>query len=116
MIRLVWTWLLVVLAASPFTAPFSTCDVSALLGARQSRAVLSVALTPSCLSAACGTDETGSISLVVARVVLSRDTVLGVSRWPVPPTGDVPVPALLASVQDPGALEDPPLHSDVLRL
>jgi hypothetical protein len=30
-----FAWLLVVLAASPFTAPFSTCDVSTLMAAPQ---------------------------------------------------------------------------------
>jgi hypothetical protein len=31
MIRVLCTWILVLLAASPFTAPFSTCSVSVLL-------------------------------------------------------------------------------------
>jgi hypothetical protein len=37
-------WLLIVLAASPFTAPFSTCDVSMLLAASQTAAPTSVSI------------------------------------------------------------------------
>jgi hypothetical protein len=114
------TWLLVVLAASPFTAPFSTCDVNTLLGA-QSPAMMAAVVTPIVLSSACRlavaeTGDAGSISPVVGRVVLTRDDVLIGSIWPVPVSGRAAVRDRLVFTQDPGALEDPPVQSPVLRL
>jgi hypothetical protein len=77
MIQVVCTWLLVVLAASPFTAPFSTCDLAALLGRTAGIPMAPFAQSGSQVTATLGsTDLSGdaySISPVVTRTELGRN-------------------------------------------
>jgi hypothetical protein len=116
MIRAACTWLLIVLAASPFTAPFSTCDVGALFANRAS-SVITPSVLPCADIATCSeTDDAGSISPVVGRVVLSRDAVLMLADWPIPPTSDALELSRPAPVQDGRVLDDAPVQSLVLRL
>jgi len=116
MIRAACTWLLIVLAASPFTAPFSTCDVSALFASRAS-SVIEPAVSPCADIAACSEmDDAGSISPLVGRVVLSRDAVLVLTDWPVPLTSDPLALSRPVPVPYGRALKDSPVQSLVLRL
>ena len=114
MIRAACTWLLIVLAASPFTAPFSTCDVSALFA---NHASISVSVLPCAdIATRSETDDAGSISPVVGRVVLSRDAVLMLTDWPIPPASDTREVSRPAPIQYGRALDDAPVQSLVLRL
>jgi hypothetical protein len=116
MVRIVCTWVLIVLAASPFTAPFSTCDLSALLG-RHSSAVLVLSVAECAdMADGLGTGDAGSISPVVGRVLLTREVVLVRSDWPLPRTSDRPVLARLIPIEGVPTLEDSPLQPTVLRL
>jgi len=116
MIRAAYTWLLIVLAASPFTAPFSTCDVSVLFANRAS-SVIAPSVLPFADIATCSeTDDAGSISPVIGRVVLSRDVVLMLTDWPVPPISDALERSPYASIQYGRALADAPVQSLALRL
>lgn len=117
MIRTACTWLIIVLAASPFTAPFSTCDVSALLGSHAQTVLIapSVSASPD-LIAPSELGDAGSISPVVGRAVLSRDSALVLTGWPVPAAADTRVRAYPDLVQYGRALDDAPVQSLVLRI
>ena len=62
------------------------------------------------------TDDAGSISPVVGRIVLSRDAVLMLTDWPIPPTSNALELSRPAPVQYGRALDDAPVQSLVLRL
>jgi hypothetical protein len=119
MIRAACTWLLIVLAASPFTAPFSTCDVTALLGSRAATMTMMIAppvLSSTNIAASSESGDAAAISPLVGRTVLSRDAVLVLTDWPVPPTPGAPERSRPAAVQYSRALEDSPVQLLVLRL
>jgi hypothetical protein len=116
MIRAACTWLLIVLAASPFTAPFSTCDVSALFANRASSMIAPSVLPCADIATCSETDDAGSISPVVGRVVLSRNAVLMPIDWPIPPMSDALELSRPAPVQDGRVLDDAPVQPLVLRL
>jgi hypothetical protein len=118
MIRHACTWLLIVLAASPFTAPFSTCDARALLGSHASMALVMARAMSSCVDivAASESGDAASISPIVERVVLSRDAALVLAGWPVSATPETPLLPYPAPAHYHGALEDSPDQSPVLRL
>jgi hypothetical protein len=116
MIRAACTWLLIVLAASPFTAPFSTCDASALFANRAPSVIAPSVLPCAHIATRSETDDAGSISPVVGRVVLSRDVVLVLTDWPVPPTSDALERSPSASIHYGSALADAPVQSIALRL
>jgi len=79
MIRTTCAWVLLILAASPFTAPFSTCDLAALLGRAASVRVTSVGQAAQCVpDAHANTDATG-ICPVVSRTELTREPAQGAS-------------------------------------
>lgn len=115
MIRNACTWLLIVLAASPFTAPFSTCDVSALFANRAS-VIASSVLPCANIETRSEMDDAGSIAPLVGRVVLLRDVVLMLANWPVPPASDPLERSLSTSIQYGRALDGAPVQSLVLRL
>ena len=116
MIRAACTWLLIVLAASPFTAPFSTCDVSALFANRASSVMAPSVLPCANIATRSEVDDAGSISPVVARVVLLRDVVLMLTDWPIPSLFDALERSRPDPVQYGRALDDVPVQSLVLRL
>ena len=69
MIRATCAWVLVVLAASPVTAPFSTCDLRAFFAPTSSLQVTSMA--PSAMSAPLSIDtNANSVSPIVPRLEL----------------------------------------------
>jgi hypothetical protein len=116
MIRVVCAWMLIVLAASPFTAPFSTCDVSALLGTHTSTVAISSVATCPEIGDCSSTSDAGSVSPLVLRIVLTRNAVLVPSDWPVPQTADKPLRAALLQPAGDRTREDSPLQPTVLRL
>jgi hypothetical protein len=116
MIRTACTWLLIVLAASPFTAPFSTCDLSALLGSRPSTVLVMHVAGCADIAACTESSDAGSLSPLVGRVVLTRDSILVLNGSPVPAAPETPVLARPASVQYVRALQDTLLQSRVLRI
>jgi hypothetical protein len=116
MIRVVCSWLLIVLALSPFTAPFSTCDVSALLENHTSTAIVPWVPASPDLTTLSSIDDAGALSPLIGRVMLSRDSVLAVIGWPVRSTFDRSVRPRSVSNPDSYALQDPLLQSLVLRL
>jgi hypothetical protein len=116
MIRTACTWFLIVLAASPFTAPFSTCDVSVLLSSHTTGGFTPAVPTREEIGTCAETDDAGSLSPVVGRVVLSRDAVLVSTDWPVPLTPDTRVASPHVPVDNDRTLDDWPVQSSVLRL
>jgi hypothetical protein len=82
MIRTCCAWLLVVLAASPFTTPFATCDLGALIDGTPSMQI--AALCPSIHHAGAATDcDAASIAPVMARIEIARNSALAALVVPV---------------------------------
>jgi hypothetical protein len=76
MIRATCAWALVLLSASPFTAPFSTCDLGAFLSATKSAQLLPLKQSSLRLAAKLETSDADALSPVVARVQLDKETAL----------------------------------------
>jgi hypothetical protein len=71
MIRATCAWVLVVLAASPVTAPFSTCDLRAFFAPTSSLQMTSMAPSASAMSAPLSIDtNANSVSPIVPRLEL----------------------------------------------
>jgi hypothetical protein len=116
MIRAACSWVLIVLAASPFTAPFAACNINALLGHHAAMAI-ALSVSSSADIAPCSEiPDVESLSPLVGRIVLSRDSALVIAGRPVQPTPDTPMVAQFAPAQYARALEDCPLQLPVLRL
>src|SRR5262245_3214551 len=77
MIQVTCTWVLVMLAASPFTAPFATCDLSVLLGRTAGVHVVPLAQSGAHLTATLVTtdpsSDADSVSPVVTRTDLGKN-------------------------------------------
>ena len=73
MIQVICAWVLVVLAASPVTAPFSTCDLRALFPPTSSFHVASAVPSAAAMSAPFAIDtDANSVSPIVPRHELPR--------------------------------------------
>src|SRR5215813_9924634 len=77
MIRVACTWILVALAASPFTAPFSSCDLTVLLGRTAVVQMAPFARSGAQMTAALGSTDSSSdaycVSPLVTRTELGRN-------------------------------------------
>jgi hypothetical protein len=119
MFRVVCAWALLVLAASPFTAPFSTCDVGAFLGAEghalvlpSGRLVLAVATAPV-------NGDALSLSPIISRVQLPADRAATLLDLPASRAVDRAFRVTLGSPYDlkgPSGRNEPPGRLSVLRL
>jgi hypothetical protein len=84
MIRATCAWALLLLAASPFTAPYSTCDLRAFFVELKPAQVLSLGQAQTCIGVASATSDADAVSPVVARTQLQRDAALPLIESPVP--------------------------------
>jgi hypothetical protein len=75
MMRSVLAWSLLLLAASPFTAPYSTCDLGVLLG-HATYAQMIPARPAGRIAAASADSDAYSVSPVVTRIELAREPAL----------------------------------------
>jgi hypothetical protein len=73
MIRISFTWLLLVLAASPFTVPFATCDLGALLAAKSPAQIAPVVPSVQAVAAASERDAT-SLAPIAGRLEVAKDS------------------------------------------
>lgn len=72
MIRTTCAWLLLALAASPFTAPFSTCDFQALVGRTAYTLVTSMGQPMRGAADVPANSDACGLSPIVSRVQLTR--------------------------------------------
>lgn len=73
MIRIICAWALLLLAASPFTAPFSTCDVGALVGNPSHILALSFTQTAHSLGVLPSNRDANGVAPTVTRTQLRQD-------------------------------------------
>ena len=107
---------LIVLVLLPFTSPFSTCDVSALLGTQTSSPIVPWAPASADLTALSVNDEAGGLLPLSERVVLSRASALAFIGRPVRSTIDAPALPRAISILDNRTDQDPTRQSPVLRV
>jgi hypothetical protein len=114
MIRTCCAWLLLVLAVSPFTTPFATCDLGALING--TAPVQIAALGPSIQHVSAATDsDANSIAPVMARVGLARNSALVALALPVHTGGHFSI-SFDRSPHDEQPQRDSSPQSTVLRL
>jgi len=99
MLRRVCALMLVVLAASPFTAPFSTCDLGTLCGCAPAQ-LASAGTVAFSVAAAPSNVDAYSISPVLVRIELRRQPAAAAIRVPDPREGNRRAAASRRSFRD----------------